>query len=208
MTTTNFQLSSNSGREVHWRLVVERCGGKLYLHRLKLCSEDDGPTVMRKLHEEYHAIVSKTPYTIWDKFPILWDPVIETATLSTNSSTDLEAQQRAPQIFVTRRKFQAELTAAFHDPDLLSSAPSFAKENDRFSDSNHRRRARKEVAMIGLRVNRVMMVLVLLLNVAVCLGTGILAGVLTRRVDQGVAVTSAVAAIVACLQALLVLFTK
>ncbi|KAF8857465.1 hypothetical protein BDZ45DRAFT_803341 [Acephala macrosclerotiorum] len=206
MATTNSQLTF--GREVHWRLVVEKRGGKLYLNGLKLCFEDDGPTVMRKLQEQYHDIVSKTPYALWDKFPILWNPVVGTATLSTNSSTDLEAQPGAPQIFVTRRKFQAELTAAFHDPELLSGALNFAKENDRFSDGSHGGRARKEVLMISLRINRVMMALVSLLNIVVCLGTGILVGVVTRRADLGVAVTSAIAAIVACLQALLVLFTK
>ena len=66
----------------------------------------------------------------------------------------------------------------------------------------------KDVLLIGLRMNWISVFVLVFLNIVVCLGSGIIVGYVTRRVDLGVAVTSGVAAVVACIQAVLVLLYK
>lgn len=67
---------------LYWRLVVQKRGGRLYLHKLRLNPVDDGSMVMQKLRQEYNYVKSLPPYGVWDKAWIFWKPVVEVATLS------------------------------------------------------------------------------------------------------------------------------
>jgi hypothetical protein len=108
-------------------------------------------------------------------------------------------------VFVTRRRRELELTAAFHTPALLSNAKNFVKDHTRFEIGNASAALEREVLLIGLKMNWIGLLLLVLLNLLICIGIGGVVGMATRDVNLGVAVTSAVAAIVACIQAVLLL---
>lgn len=67
---------------LYWRFILQKRGGKLYLHKLRLNPVDDGSVVMQKIHQEYDYVKSLPPYRFWDKAWIFWKPVVEVATLS------------------------------------------------------------------------------------------------------------------------------
>ncbi|CZR56802.1 uncharacterized protein PAC_06691 [Phialocephala subalpina] len=139
---------------------------------------------------------------------LFWKPIAEVATLSTNSTHDLEKQQGTRQVFVTDRRKDLELTAAFYDPQPLAIAQDFVKGNARFAIDSTLLGVGKDVLLVGLRMNWIGVFFLVILNLFVCLGSGITVGYLTRRVDLGVAVTSGVAAVVACIQAVLAFLYK
>lgn len=66
----------------------------------------------------------------------------------------------------------------------------------------------KDVLLVGLRMNWIGILALVFLNLFVCLGPGIIVGYLIRRADLGVAVTSGVAAVLACIQAVIILLHK
>lgn len=66
----------------------------------------------------------------------------------------------------------------------------------------------KQALLIGLQLNWLEFLALLAMNLILCFGTGIAVGMLTRRVDLGVAVTSGVAAVVACAQTFVFLVYK
>jgi hypothetical protein len=90
----------------------------------------------------------------------------------------------------------------------LSGVADFVKINTRFDVANPKHLFGKEVLVIGLRMNWVGLAFLLLSNLAVCVGAGFLAGFVTGRVDLGVAVTSGVASILSCTEAVLFLVFK
>jgi len=67
---------------------------------------------------------------------------------------------------------------------------------------------KKEVLVIGMSMNLVGLLFLVLLNLLVCVGAGLVVGMVTKDVNLGVAVTSGVAAVVACVQAVLFLRHK
>jgi hypothetical protein len=111
-------------------------------------------------------------------------------------------------VFVVGRKREIELTAAFHNPDLLSNARTFVKDNMRFEIGLVGGELEKEVLLIGLSMNWVGILFLVLLNLLVCVGAGLIVGIATTDVNLGVAITSGVAAVVACVQAVLFLVYK
>lgn len=125
-----------------------------------------------------------------------------------NSTADLEGQLKTRQVFVTQRKRELELTAAFHTPKLLSNAKNLVKDNARFEVGNTGAGLEREVLLIGLGLNCIGLLFLILMNLIVCIGIGGVVGMATRDVNLGVAVTSGVAAIVACVQAVLFLVFK
>jgi hypothetical protein len=104
----------------------------------------------------------------------------------------------------------AELTAAFKDPKILSAAKDFIQINARFALTYHLREATggNEALLVGLEMNWIGLLALLLSNLIVCLGAGLVAGLLTERIDLGVAVTSGMASVVACIEAVLFLVYK
>ena len=66
--------------EVVWRVVFQKPGGKLYVHRVKLNLEDNGMTAMEKLRREYHR--TRAPYHFWDHGWVFGSSIIETTVLS------------------------------------------------------------------------------------------------------------------------------
>jgi hypothetical protein len=74
-------------RTVLWRVVFQTCRGKLYLHQLSLSSTNTGGEALEKLKLEYQRVMSLHPFHIWDKTPVFFSPVIETAVLSVVSPT-------------------------------------------------------------------------------------------------------------------------
>ncbi|CZR63079.1 uncharacterized protein PAC_12976 [Phialocephala subalpina] len=201
---------ANNGTEasIVWRVAFQKCGGKLYIHHMNLHLLDSGLVALQELRNVYRRTKIQPPYSCWDRTCFFWKPIVEVATLSTNSTHDLERQKGTRQVFVTHRQEDVELTAAFHDPQLLETAQDFVKANTRFSINNTSPSMGKDVLLIGLRMNWISVFVLVFLNIVVCLGSGIIVGYVTRRVDLGVAVTSGVAAVVACIQAVLVLLYK
>lgn len=171
---------------ITWRITIQSLGA-----------------IMEKIHREYDYVKSQPPYHIWDRLLIFWRPVLETATLSTNSSSDLQAKQEIRQVFVTHQKLDLELTAAFLNPNLLSDAGDFARANNRFSLEPRAGRLEKDTLVVGLQMNWLGLFSLILANVIVCFGVGILVGFVTKRVDLGIAFTSGVAGVLACVQAIL-----
>jgi hypothetical protein len=80
--------ASTPVRTVLWRVVLQTCSGKLYLHPVSLSITSNGGEALRKLRLEYHRALSFRPFHCWDKTPIFFSPVIETAILSVVSLTD------------------------------------------------------------------------------------------------------------------------
>lgn len=107
------------------------------------------------------------------------------------------------QVFVTQRNYDVELTAAFYDPRILSNAEHFVRDNRRFE-----KELGEQALLIGLKMNWVGFLALLLVNLVLCLGAGMVVGLLTRRVDLGVAMTSGVAAVVAYIQAFISLMYR
>jgi len=179
------------------------------MHKLKLTIDDDGPTAMRKLRHQYKQLKGRHPYDLWDRYPVLWRVVIETASLSTNLLPDLESntQYGTRQVFVAQRKKDPEFTAAFYNPEILPNGVSFLAVSPPLLARQLRSgRGGKHVLLIGLSVNWVVILLLVMLNAVVCLGPGILVGFLTQSVGFGVGVTSAVAAVLTCLESFLVIY--
>ncbi|KAF8861255.1 hypothetical protein BDZ45DRAFT_282619 [Acephala macrosclerotiorum] len=221
-------MSTSPAVSAVWRVVFQKCGGKLYIHHLNLHLSDNGFATFQKLRKMYHQTRGHHPYNYWDRASFFWKPIVEVATLSTvspipelanarrkadinpqqNSTHDLEKQKSTRQVFVVDRQEDLELTAAFHDPHLLAQAKDFVKDNTRFTINNTSPSVGKDALLIGLRVNWIGVFILVFLNLFICLGSGIIVGYFTRRVDLGVAVTSGVAAVVACIQAVLVLLYK
>jgi hypothetical protein len=69
-------------RNVLWRVVFQTLGGKLYLHQVPLLDTSTSEDALTKLKSEYQRILSLHPFRVWDKMPIIFSPVIETAMLS------------------------------------------------------------------------------------------------------------------------------
>ncbi|KAH8757805.1 hypothetical protein BGZ57DRAFT_930204 [Hyaloscypha finlandica] len=200
--------ASTPVRAVLWRVVFQTCRGKLYLHQVSLSNTNTGGEVLEKLKLEHQRVMSLHPFHIWDKTPVFFSPVIETAVLSVNSAADLEGQLETRQVFVTQRKRELELTAAFHTPELLFNAKNLVKDNARFEIGNTGAGLEREVLLIGLGLNWIGLLFLILMNLIICIGIGGVVGIATRDVNLGVAVTSGVAAIVACVQAVIFLVFK
>lgn len=83
----------------------------------------------------------------------------------------------------------------------MSDVGDFARANNRFSLEPSV--GGKETLVIGLQMNWLGLFSLIFANVIVCFGVGILVGVFTRRVDLGIAFTSGIAAVLACVQAIL-----
>ena len=68
--------------QIFWRVVYQKLGGKLYIHHLSLKESDTGIEVFTNLNQEYRRLKSFPPFHFWDSGLGLYNPVIETATLS------------------------------------------------------------------------------------------------------------------------------
>jgi len=79
--------ASTPVRAVLWRVVFQTCRGKLYLHQVSLSNTNTGGEVLEKLKLEHQRVMSLHPFHIWDKTPVFFSPVIETAVLSVVSLT-------------------------------------------------------------------------------------------------------------------------
>ena len=82
------------------------------------------------------------------------------------------------------------------------------KDNARFEIGNTGAGLEREVLLIGLGLNWIGLLFLILMNLIICIGIGGVVGIATRDVNLGVAVTSGVAAIVACVQAVIFLVFK
>lgn len=216
---------SNLAKPMKWRIVLQKCSGELYLHQLELDSNDTGVTSMQKLQVQYQSLKSSLPYRFWDWIILFRKPVVETATLSTvcqfsvgkiyanplgiqNSSSNLEAQQEFRRVFLTRRQPDIELTGAFYSSAVLSSATNFVKGNAHFDAAQAEGIFGSQVLVIGLRMSLIGLTCLLLSNMLLCLGAGVVAYLMTRKVDLCVSVISSVAAVLSCVEAVLFLVCK
>lgn len=112
------------------------------------------------------------------------------------------------QVFVAQRNYEVELTAAFYDSRILSNAEHFVRDNRRFAFDQTEKEPGKQALLIGVRMNKIGFLALLLENLILCLGTGIVVGLMTVKVDLGIAVISSVVAVVVCIQAFIFLLYK
>ena len=103
------------------------------------------------------------------------------------------------------RARNAELTSAFYDPTILSHTNSFIQQNTRFAISPNAPHVSQQTLLIRLEMNMLGSVSLVLVGLVLCVGSGILASFLTRRVDIGIAVSSGVAGVISCVEAFLIL---
>jgi hypothetical protein len=94
----------------------------------------------------------------------------------------------------------AELTCAFYDPTILSRTDSFIQQNTQFAIGPNVTHERQQALLIRLEMNMLGLVSLVLLGLVLSLGSGILASLLTERVDIGIAVTSGVAGVISCVE--------
>jgi hypothetical protein len=90
----------------------------------------------------------------------------------------------------------------------LSSAKNLVKDNARFEIGHNGAGLEREVLLIGIGVNWIGLLFLVLMNLIICIGIGGVVGMATRDANLGVAVTSGIAAIVACIQAVLYVVLK
>jgi hypothetical protein len=119
---------------------------------------------------------------------------------------DLEAQKTPPsRVIAADRIPDLELTAAFQHPGILFAAEDFVARNKRF--------AVKPPGLCGVEgryaimirqgLNRLAVWILILGGALCCILAGVLVGALTKSADLGVAVTSGIAAVVACVEGLI-----
>ncbi|KAH8648024.1 hypothetical protein BGZ60DRAFT_423447 [Tricladium varicosporioides] len=201
MDTSN--TDQQTSPSTHWRFAFQKRSETSYLHLLELSPHDSGPMALRKLRAEHERIARSTSCSMCGSSGIFWDPVIEVALLSENSTTDLEAQKGPCVVLVSDRRRDHELTAAFRDPSVLSGAESFVQRNERFAarslasgfqDGRQVIFIRNELTWLGIWT-------IVLVGTIFCISVGAVVGVLTKRVDLGVGVTSSLATLVTCVEA-------
>ncbi|KAE9371697.1 hypothetical protein N431DRAFT_559151 [Stipitochalara longipes BDJ] len=182
-----------------WRFACQKRGDTAYLHLLALSLGDTGSTAIAKLRAEYDRVTVHAPYKILYKLGIFWDHVVEVGRLSEYSATDIEAQRGPRCVLVSDRRRDSELTAAFRNADVLSSAEGFVQRNERFAvhspspalqEGRQVILIRRELRWFGIWVS-------ILLGAILCIGAGVIVGILTNSVDLGIGVMSGLATIIA-----------
>jgi hypothetical protein len=193
------------------------------LHLLELSPEDKGPIIMAKLRTGYLHAKSQHPYQIWDRLSMFRKLIVEEAvlsevwthfdipnhlrktnrlTLSKNSFTDLEAQQEPRRVIVSNRKIDLELTAAINHPMILSAAHAFLGRNKRFLANPTSPIGRKGRSTLVIResMNMYGIWAFIIGGTISCVLAGAVVGILTKRIDYGVAVISGLATVVTCIE--------
>jgi hypothetical protein len=124
-------------------------------------------------------------------------------TLSKNSFTDLEAQQEPRRVIISNRKIDLELTAAINHPMILSAAHGFLGRNKRFLAHSTSPIGRKGRGTLVIResMNMYGIWAFIIGGTILCVLAGVVVGVLMKRIDYGVAVTSGLATVVTCIEA-------
>jgi hypothetical protein len=103
---------------------------------------------------------------------------------------------------VSDRRRDAELTAAFHNPDILSGADAFVRKNERFavhSPSSVFQEGR-QVIFIRRELRWSGIWVCIILGMILCVSAGVLVGILTKSVDLGIGTISGLATIVASVE--------
>jgi hypothetical protein len=88
-----------------------------------------------------------------------------------------------------------EFTAVFRNPELLSPAVDFVLRNGRFADC-------KSVIFIRQKLNFCGMCVLIIVGAMFCVGVGAAVGIWSEKTSLGVSVTSGLATVVACVEAL------
>jgi hypothetical protein len=101
-----------------------------------------------------------------------------------------------------------ELTAAFHNVAVLSAAKNFVKENTRFDALQLEGTFGRQVLVIGLRMSWLGLACLLLSNLLLCLGAGVVTYLMTGDVELCVSVISSLAAVLSCIEGVLFLVCK
>lgn len=119
-----------------------------------------------------------------------------------NSTTDLESQSGLRRILISSRERDPELTTAFHNPKILSAADGFVERNARFAvhPPSSGLQEGQQAILIKQGLKRCGIWFLILAVMVFCIGIGVIAGILTKSVDLGVAITSGIATIVVCVQ--------
>lgn len=98
-----------------------------------------------------------------------------------------------------------ELTAAFYNPSILLNTYGFGMDNMQIDNNSARPNFKRYAILISLRMNKLGFVALLILNLLLCFGSGVIAGFLSGKFDSGVEVMSGTATVLACLQTLIFL---
>ena len=91
---------------------------------------------------------------------------------------------------------------------VLSLATNFVKRNTRFDTAQAEGVFGRQVLVIGLRMSLIGLACLLLSNMLLCLGAGVIAYLMTKELDLCVSVISSVAGVLSCLEAVLFLVSK
>lgn len=115
--------------------------------------------------------------------------------------TDLEAQRRPPRcVLVTKKTVDAELTAAFHNPCLLSNSEAdFIARNKRFQIASEAvcppNLNDRQAILIGRELRWLGICGLALAGTIVCVVVGVWVGFWTGNVDPGINASAALATI-------------
>jgi hypothetical protein len=103
---------------------------------------------------------------------------------------------------LSNREQDSELTTAFRNPEILSAADSFVERNVRFAvhpPCSILQEGRQAI-MIRQELKRLVIWILVLAVMAFVIGIGVVVGILTKSVNLGVAITSGITTIAACVQ--------
>jgi len=119
------------------------------------------------------------------------------------SATDLEAQGGPRCVLVSDRRQDPDLTAGFRNPEVLGSTEGFVRKNDKFEVSPPASALQedRQVIFIRRKLRWFVIWVSILLGMILCIGSGVVVGVLTKSVDLGIGVMSGLATIITSVQA-------
>ncbi|KAL5320275.1 hypothetical protein ACEPPN_011076 [Leptodophora sp. 'Broadleaf-Isolate-01'] len=184
-----------------YRVVIKK-GNKTHLTYLVTSPADTPRLGMAKLH----GLVKSHGLSTYSGFGIgpLFNLSLETAVLSTLSSSSLEAQDTFKEIIITSSEPNPALTKSFNNPSLVSHA-LFAPVGEKFlvPSSVNNIQIRKEAMLVKQHITVFGGLCALMAALIMSLIVGTLVGVLAHDVKLGIMVASGVGALVACVEAYL-----
>lgn len=205
-----------------WRFICQTRGGTLYLHLFELLRDDKGSTVLEKPRKEYYRIKLQPPYKTWEKVSFLWKPVLKIVAISAvyiplslqiyerksysyslkSSTTDVESQSGPRPVVLSSRNRDPKLTTALPQPwDSICGRqfyggkcevccpPSGFSLAERMA-GYHDGAGTEAAGDLGSYP----------CSNDLCYDIGVVVGILMKSVDLGVAITSGIATIAACVQ--------
>ena len=221
-TATAVTVGTDPSLTTRWPVVLVQNDGIGLLHTMDVGIHESGEDVMRKMvamfgvtgvHKQLYKIflfnkqevcagnISVVRHHSLFVLPEFW----LTHHRQKITTSDLEAQTEPLLVELSNIQPEPLLTQAFHNPKLLKSATDFATANNRFGSSTQVDPSAPCKAMVvRWTTTRTHLIWLILLLSVLSLAVGVLVGKLVHSAELGVAVTSGVAAILSCVEVLMV----